>query len=205
MKQFITLLLIGGLLVAFSSNVEAQKLKLKKGSFTGLKGQKTVKIEFEYNTAVGKFKKESDYIKKKTKEYNEKEAGRGDTWAKAWVADRQARFEPKFKELFNEYSKDYFELTQGSDETEYTLIFRTTFTEPGFNIGIMKKDALISGELVLVKTDNPDKILATLTVENSPGRTFAGFDYDTGTRLQESYAKAGKECAKYLVKKQLKK
>jgi len=205
MKQLVTMFLIGGLVFSFSLNVEAQKLKLKKGSFAKLKGQKSVKILFEYDTAVGKFKKESDYVKKKTKEYNEKEAGRGDTWAKAWVGDRQARFEPKFIELFNEHIDGKFKLIQSSEETDYTLIFKTTFTEPGFNIGVMKKDALINGELMLLKSENLDKALGTLTIEKSPGRTFAGFDYDTGTRLQESYAKAGKECAKYLVKKELKK
>ncbi len=204
MKQVLTMLLIGGLVFSFSLTVEAQKLKVSKGSFSKLKGQKSVKIIFEYDTEVGKFKNEADYVKKKTKEYNEKEAGRGDKWAKAWVADRKARFEPKFKELFNEHIGEHFKLTQSSEETEYTLIFKTTFTEPGFNIGIAKKDALINGELILVKSDNLDKKLATLTIEKSPGRSFAGFDYDTGTRLQESYAKAGKECAKYLAKKQLK-
>ncbi len=204
MKQVLTLLLAVGLLFAFSTNVEAQKLKVTKGSFAKLKGQKNVKILFEYNTAVGKFKKEADYLKKKTKEYNEKEEGKGDKWAKAWVADRKARFEPKFKELFNEHIDGKFKLTQGTQETEYTVIFRTTFTEPGFNIGIMKKDAFISGEFVLVKSDDLEKELGKMTIENSPGRSFAGFDYETGTRIQEAYAKGGKEIAKYLVKKQLK-
>jgi hypothetical protein len=37
-------------------------------------------------------------------------------------------------------------------------------------------------------------------VQNCPGRTFGGNDYDTGTRIQESYAVAGKGLGKFIDK-----
>jgi hypothetical protein len=39
-----------------------------------------------------------------------------------------------------------------------------------------------------------------LTIVNAPGQDAMGFDYDTGLRLQEAYAKSGKEIGKLIVK-----
>jgi len=54
---------------------------------------------------VGKFINEKDYTDKKKNEYNAKESVRGDSWLKSWISDRSIRFQPKFNELFEEYSK----------------------------------------------------------------------------------------------------
>jgi hypothetical protein len=35
-------------------------------------------------------------------------------------------------------------------------------------------------------------------LDNAPGKVFMGNDYDTGERISEAYAKAGKELGKYL-------
>ena len=84
--------------------LNAQKIKMQKGSLDFLKGQKSLLVTFDYSDmAVGKFDKEEDYIEKKKTEYNEKEAGKGDTWAESWVSDRETRYEPKFETLFNKY------------------------------------------------------------------------------------------------------
>ena len=40
-----------------------------------------------------------------------------------------------------------------------------------------------------------------MKVLNAPGTTFMGYDFDTGLRISEAYAKAGKEIAGYLAKK----
>src|SRR5688572_3658798 len=132
-----SLLLCGFLL--FSIITKAQKLKLTEGDLSAVKDETAMNFEFTYdNMSVGKFDNEKDYIQKKTDEYNKKEPGRGDAWAKSWVADRQARFEPKFIELFTKAS-DMSE----SKNAKYTLIFKTTSTEPGFNIYITRKNAKI--------------------------------------------------------------
>ena len=81
---------------------------------------------------------------------------------------------------------------------KYTLIFHTTSIEPGFNIGITRKNAYIDGEVLIVETANKDKVLARLTIEDARGKVFMGNDYDTGERISESYAKAGKELGQYL-------
>ena len=83
------------------------------------------------------------------------------------------------------------------------VIFKTVFTEPGFNVHVMRKNAMINAEILIVETTNPANIVATLSLDKSPGRTFGGYDYDTGERIQEAYAAAGKALAKYF-KKELK-
>lgn len=174
----------------------AQKIKLVDGDPSVLKDQKELNVEFTYDhLSVGK-DSEEDYVQKKTAEYNKKEPGKGDTWAKAWVADRASRYEPKFDELFN----DNGDIRAGSfPNAKYTLIFHTTFIEPGFNVGVARKNSYIDAEVLIVETANKGKTLAKISVDNAPGRMM-GFDFDTGMRITESYAVAGKKLAKFLGK-----
>ena len=83
-------------------------------------------------------------------------------------------------------------------EAKYTLIFKTTFPAPGFNIYITRKNAKINGEAWIVETANRDKVVAKLNLEGAPGRTFGGGDFDTGTRISEAYAAAGKALGKQI-------
>lgn len=181
----------------------AQKLKLFSGELDFLKGQKTINVQYDYsNMGVGKYEQEEDYVTDKVNDYNKKEAGKGDEWKKNWVADRAERYEPKFEELMNkELEKDGIQFGNYPD-AEYTLILRTTFTEPGFNVGVARKNAYTDLEAVFIPTGS-SKEMAAISIENSPGRGGMGYDFDTGYRIQESYAKAGKELAQFLKKKAL--
>lgn len=183
--------------IAISLGTNAQRIKLIEGELSVLKNEQKINTEFTYdNMRVGKYNKEADYITDKTASLNKKEAGRGDTWAKAWVSDRKDRFEPKFNELFEKSSS----MTLSKD-AKYTLIFKTITTEPGFNIGITRKNAEINGELWIVETANRDKVISKATVQKALGRTFGGYDFDTGERLSEAYADAGKAIGKYIKEK----
>ncbi|MEJ7587125.1 MAG: hypothetical protein WKI04_06155 [Ferruginibacter sp.] len=154
----------------FSITTPAQKLKLTEGDLAALNNETSINFEFAYdNMSVGKFDTEKEYIEKKTQEYNKKESGRGDNWAKNWVKDREGRFEPKFIELFTKASE-----MSSSKTAKYTIIFKTKFTEPGFNVGIVRKNAKIDAEAVIVETANKSKIIATISVDNALGRTFGG-------------------------------
>ncbi|MCB9169546.1 MAG: hypothetical protein H6597_06515 [Flavobacteriales bacterium] len=191
-----TLTLALALTVAGMAN--AQKMKVVQGSFDALKGQKKVDLAFTYdNMKVGKYD-EPEYISKKTEEYNEKEPGKGDTWAKSWVSDRESRFEPKFEVLFNDGGK--IQGARGNDDAQYQLKVHTTFTEPGFNVGVMRRDASINADVYLVEKSS-GKELGKMTVVGVPGGQFGGYDFDSGSRLTESYAKLGKELRKWLDKK----
>ncbi|MEO6287430.1 MAG: hypothetical protein ABIN80_12945 [Dyadobacter sp.] len=181
----------------------AQRVDLRSGDVSVLSGQKTVNIEYDYSSfGVGKFATEQEYLDKKSAEYNNKEAGKGDTWKKAWVEDRKARFEPKFEELFNKgLGEKGLQAIQARPDAAYTLIVRTKFIEPGFNVGVMRKNAYVDYEVDLVESANKSAKVAEITMRNVPGGQFGGFDFDTGVRIAESYAKAGKSLAAFLDKK----
>ena len=183
--------------MAISLGISAQRIKLVEGDLSALKGEQKINTEFTYdNMRVGKYDKEADYVSDKTESLNKKEPGRGDTWAKAWVNDRKERFEPKFNELFEKSSN-----MSTSKDAKYTLIFKTLTTEPGFNIGITRKNAEINAEVLVVETANRDKVIAKATVQKAVGRTFGGYDFDTGERLSEAYADAGKALGKFVKDK----
>jgi hypothetical protein len=178
----------------------AQKIKITEGSLAPLANEKEINTEFTYeNMSVGKFKNEADYVAKKTEEYNKKEAGRGDNWARNWVLDRKDKFEPKFNELFEQEFER--KVTYASKKpAKYTLIYKTTSTEPGFNVGVMRKNAETDAEVWIVETENRNNVIAKLTVLNALGRTFGGYDFDTGGRLAECYADAGKALGRFMKK-----
>ena len=188
----------------FTTQGFSQKVDVFDGKLKFLKGQSKLNVKYDYSDmSVGKFKKEQEYIDEKTADRNKKEAGSGDEWARKWVDDREARFEPKFEELFNKHlEKDGMKIGRYED-AKYTLILKTTHTEPGFNVGVMRRPAHINVEAWFVETANMDNVEAKVRMKKVPGQDAMGFDFDTGLRLQESYAKSGKALSKYIAKKVL--
>lgn len=190
MKKIFLLLFIA----AISLPGFAQRIKLVEGSASALSGQSSINFEFTYDgVRVGKFSNEKDYIEDKKANYNKKEPGKGDQWEKDWFKDRQARYEPRFIESFNAagYST--------KQDAQYTIIFNTVFVEPGYNIGISRKNAYIDGVAVLVATSDKSKVLAKWTVDNAPGSLgWSGMDFDTGVRITECYATAGKRLGRLI-------
>lgn len=193
MRKIFVLFLIG----AFATSLHGQKIEMK-GKLDFLKGQKEIKVTYDYtNMGVGKFDKEADYIAQKSAEYEKKEPGSGEKWKTAWVADRSARFEPKFELLFNENSK--IPCSKSPAEAQYEMNIHTLFTEPGFNIGITRKPAFLNVEVKFVNLST-GKEEAVMIVKNCPGRDAVGFDFDTGYRIEEGYAKLGKSVGSYIAK-----
>jgi|GWRWMinimDraft_16_1066024.scaffolds.fasta_scaffold07362_2 hypothetical protein len=193
MKKMICML---GLLATTlcSVNVSAQKVKNISGSTDILKSETAINIEFVYeNISVGKYKNEKDYIAAKTEEYNKKEPGKGDSWAKSWETDKANRYEPRFIDLFKINSG----MTVQTD-AKYTIIIKPISFEPGYNVGISRKNAEIDVEISVVETANRSNTVALLTINNVPGGTAFGYDFDTGLRISEAYANAGKKLAKFI-------
>jgi len=176
------------------------KVMLESGTVTDIMKEKSINIQYDYSSfAVGKFKSEAEYTKSKVKELNAKEKGKGDKWLEGWIAARKEKYEPKFEELINKvldgkatYSK--------SPTAKYTLTVKTTFVEPGYNIGIAKYPSFVNFDFIYTETGNPDKVVAKLYVQNVIGSQSMGFDYDVASRVQESYAKAGKMLGKFMLK-----
>ena len=192
MKKLVNVIAVFVLSFCFLQ-ADAQKVKTISGNADVLKTETSINIEFNYdNLSVGKYKNEQDYITAKTEEYNKKEAGKGDSWAASWANDKASRFEPKFVELFK-INTGMAVIT----DAKYTLIFKTISIEPGYNIGISRKNAEIDAEVWIIETANRDNKVAVLTISNVPGGTAFGYDFDTGLRISEAYANAGKKLGKH--------
>ena len=199
MKRFIACTLTA-VFAFFSSGSYAQRINIIEGDLSPLKNEKSINTEFTYeNMSVGKFKTEAEYVAKKTEEYNKKEPGRGNKWAQDWVSDRTGNFDRKFNELFEKHSNII--VTNSKKGAKYTLIYKTYFIEPGYNIYISRKNAETDAEVWIVESANPSKVIAKIEVKNAKGRTFGGSDYASGERIAECYADAGKALGKFIKNK----
>ena len=206
MNKKLSIIVLGVLTALAGTSVGYGSIvKLQSGSLAFLKGETQVNVEYSYEgMRVSKFAREQDYIDKKVAEFNNKEAGKGELWHKGWVDDRARRYQPKFEELLNRFlTAGKSSLKFGSfKDAKYTLILKTTFTEPGWaGLGLIRQSALINAEAVFMETQNRATPLATLTITKSPGFAALGYDYDPALRIQESYAKAGKELGIFISKK----
>ncbi|NVO03465.1 MAG: hypothetical protein HXX09_12265 [Bacteroidetes bacterium] len=186
--------ILAAVCVFFVANTFAQNLSV-------LKGEKTLKVSYNYDDMkVGK-KSEADYCNEKVEAYNKKSPGKGDSWLKSWKNNRELSYQPKFEELLNKYlGKKGVSAYPTNNDAKYMIVVKTIFTEPGFNIGVMKQDAFITCEVSIVETENPSNVIGTKTFKKMPGRTFSGDDYDVAVRINESYAKTGKEVGNWLIK-----
>lgn len=204
MRKFIIQSFLAGFV--FVSPLLAQDIKLQSGSLGFLKGERTLNVEYVYDgLTVGKIT-EKEYTEMKVTTYNAKKAGTGDTWLETWKSDRAKRFEPKFEELFNkQFSAKKIDFKAGKlPEAKFTLVLRTTKLEPGWNAAVMRAPARVSTQAEFYETKDHSKSLAVMTLVNAPGRDAMGYDFEVGYRLQEGYAKTGKELGIFLCKKALK-
>jgi hypothetical protein len=185
------ILLLMGIFMLTTINIFAQKLK--SGDVKMLKGQTVLNLQYDYsNIAVGKYKVEKEYVANRTEDMNKKKPGSGDQWAEAWVNDRKARFQPMFET--GVIAKE------GATDAKYTLIIRTTFVEPGFNVGITRKNAYIDMTVEIIETAAPDKVLADIEMKGLQSVNMMGYDFDTGVRIQSCYDRGGDYLGKFLVK-----
>ncbi|MBO7593938.1 MAG: hypothetical protein J6T12_03125 [Salinivirgaceae bacterium] len=164
----------------------AQKV-IVKGDLKCLSGIDAVSFNFTYNDmTVGKMS-EADYINKKTTDYNNKEAGRGDKWLAAWESDKKNVYPIRFCELFSKYS----DIICKDEVQAYNIVVNTDFFEPGFNVGVMRQDAFINVTIRIIETSSNSEV-ATVQILKAPGTTFWGDDFSVASRVGEAYAKAGK-------------
>ena len=181
-------------LLFWASIAMGQRIREMSGDAGVIRGISRLNIVYDYSGMdVGK-KTEKEYVAEKRESYNRKEEGRGDKWVTEWENDRKSRFEPRLEEEFN---RNCDILIGNFPNEKYTMIFKTVYTEPGFNVGVARRNAYIDAEVWIVETADKTKVLAKLSCDNCPGRTAFGTDFDNGLRIQEAYAMAGKGLGRY--------
>jgi hypothetical protein len=108
------------------------------------------------------------------------------------------------KKVNEETANKGLTVSEDAKDAKFMLIVRTTYTEPGYNIGVSRMNAYISLLVELVETAAPDKILATMEMKNEPSYSMMGYDYDKGARIQSAYDRAGEHLGECIVKNALK-
>ena len=94
-------------------------------------------------------------------------------------------------------------LKAGKDKSDARSVIKvhTTETEPGHNVGVSRVPGYITAVMTLYEAAAPDNVLGEVEIERAPAQGATGFDFDTGGRLAEGYAKIGKEFGTWLTKK----
>ena len=198
MKKIVSALLL------FTGITFAQDVNVVNGNFDFIKNQKEINIEFDYSdfTMMKENKTEKQYVEERTAELNEKYKGNGNIWQKKWYSSKELIWNPKFLELINVVlQKEKKELNfQEELTTPYTLIVKTTWLYPGWDVSIMKQPAKVSTNLKFVETANKSNVLLEITSEEAPGDQW-GNNFSNESRLGEGYAKTAKSLAKLIAKK----
>ncbi|MGB6153090.1 MAG: hypothetical protein WBG48_13990 [Pricia sp.] len=197
MKNFVAL----ALLVLISTSTFAQKLKIQEGDLKNLKDIKVYTMEFDYtDVMIPKFDNEEDFLKDKMDKREEKEAGDGERFKKSWFDDRPDRYHPKFIESFNKRFDDG-EVQVQEDAADYTMKIHTTKIYPGYNVGIVRHNAEIDVTVSVYETGDDSKVLFSGNYKDVQGSGAMGYDYNSGYRISECYAKLAKTFAKDLKKR----
>jgi hypothetical protein len=181
--------------------------KLKSGDLKMLKGESVLNIQYDYSKMMIGKKTAEEYEADGIADRNKKKPGSGDEWAEKWKSDRTERWHPAFERNFNLVSSILgLNLRENANDAKYTMIVRVTFYEPGFQSGVgISKPASINTSIDLVETSSPDKVLANIEYNKITSHgNMMGFDYDTGSRVQGCFERAGEEMASFVYKYGLK-
>jgi len=195
MKTIKAYLIIAALLMIGLTGF-TQEVDMTKGDLSVLKGETSINFEFTYEKmGVGDFNKEADYIKKKIEEQNAKDPPNGDKWATEWEDQKKNYFGDKFILGFTKQNK----LTYSKD-AKYTLIFNTKALEPGYQVGVSKRNAGVDGTVTLVESAKRDKKIAVLFVERAPETKWRGAAFDAKSRIGDAYYMDGQKVGKFIEK-----
>lgn len=180
---------------------QAQKFKVIEGNVKNLSDITAYNLVFDYeNLKVDKFDTEEAFLEDKMKKREEK--GTDEDFKKSWFSDRETRYAPKFIESFNKRFDDQeVVVSQNNTDAKYTILVKTHWIYPGYNVGVMRSPAKINTDITVYENSNPSTILYKASIEKVQGNGAAGFDYNSGYRISEAYALLAKKFAGDVIKK----
>lgn len=189
-----------------SVSTYAQKLKVLDGNIKNLKGIFEYNLEFIYsNLEIPKYDSEEEFLADKVKKREEKEAGLGEKFRKSWFSDREEFYHPKYVESFNKrFGKEEIVLDIAKKDAKYTMQIHSTLIYAGYNVGVVRKNAKIDAVITVHETANPNNVLFSGKYFNVQGSGSMGYDFNSGYRISEAYAKLAKSFAGLIKKKALK-
>ncbi|MEW5674684.1 hypothetical protein ABGT15_00030 [Flavobacterium enshiense] len=188
----IALLLLSGVMIA-------QNKRILSGDFKNLKGITGFNLVFDYtNLKVDKFETEEAFLEDKMKKREAK--GTAEDFKKSWFLDREERYEPKFIESFNKRFDGKIKADKNLSSAKYTAKIQTLWIYPGYNVGVVRQPSKLNAIIKIFEIENPDNVILSVGYEKVLGDGAAGFDYNSGYRISEAYAKLAKEFAREMKK-----
>jgi hypothetical protein len=179
--------------------VPKQEIKMLSGNPKYFKKSSSYHIQFDYsNLQIGGYENEAAYIAymREDAELRRKSA---DEWTNKWLSDRKSIFEPKFLEIFHKYAGTKIKLDTNAKENNFILKLQTEFIEIGFNRNFQKSPTYINVLVTLSDqntTEGPLVISMKYVIGNEVMSSYSA-DF---RRIEEAYAKCGKELANYFRK-----
>jgi len=194
MKKIILLFAVSFMLLNVAN---AQKIKVVDGDLSFFKDLSELNVIYEYpeDMKLGKTTLE-EYVAKKVGEKEKKKEGSGEAWKEAFYADRADHYEPMFIRGLDDKTGDLY-VAQDDSDYPVTVIVKTTFMEPGFQMGFQSKNSAVDLELTFVDTENHENVKAVVVVTKAPGAAAP----DQGLRVGDAYFTAGQAFGKFLKKK----
>jgi hypothetical protein len=183
------------LLIALSTSLMAQRIKVISGDYNFLKDQKFVKVVFKYDNMM--FEKnnltEEEFLAKRMSEI-EKSNGKekAEKWKADWEYSKEKSFPDKFMISWNKNAT--IQASNKFTQTKYTLIVEPTWIHVGLFFPLASDKALVSSKMTFVETDNPGNIL--MVVEGIKATGDNGFGVpNNNDRIAECFAKTSKMLA----------
>jgi hypothetical protein len=192
------------MLLMVASLCTAQEMKILSGNFQNLKPIAEYNLVFDYAGVKVDRMSEDDFLVDKMKK--RESAGRDQEFKNTWFGDRESKYEPKFMDSFNSrFGKNGMKSGKGLTAAKYTMNIKTTWIHPGFNVFVMHNSALLNTVVTVFETSNPANVLLSAQYDRVPGKgiftPLGFFDYDTGYRISEAYAKLAKSMAAQIKRK----
>ncbi len=187
----------------FTTLAFSQKVKVTQGDFKNLNGINQYNLVFDYSDlTIPKYKSEEDFLQDKMNKRDEQEEGKGENFRESWFNDRPTRYEPKFIESFNKrFDNGEVKADRNLSDAEYTMKVHTTMLYAGYNVGVVRQNSKLEATISVYKTNDPSQVIFSADYTKVEGSGAMGYDFDSGYRISEAYAKLAKSLASDIKKK----
>jgi hypothetical protein len=179
--------------------VPDQKIVILSGNPDAFKKANSFRVTFDYaDLKVEGYDNEQAYIAYMMDDAERRKKGSSEYWLKKWYSNRDTVFQPKFMELFSKYGAGKFKADTVFKNQQYMLNLHTQFVAIGFNKNFTKSPTYINVQVTLKGESNIEPLV--ISMENVIGdEAFSSYSPDF-RRIEEAYAKCGKELARFMLK-----
>jgi len=189
-----------GQIVKSVTKIPKLKIEILSGNPKYFKNDNSYHIRFDYsNLKVGQYADEQTYIEYMKDDAEKRKKGSSVNWVRKWYSDRTDVFQPKFIEVFNKFSGNKIKVDTVYRNQKYVLSLHTQFLEIGFNRNFTKSPTYINVTVTISELNSSEKPLIVSMLYIIGDEVFSSYS-DDFRRIEEAYAKCGKELAKYLCK-----